>query len=145
MDLAQFETRKHADDGVDFPFIDIRTGEKVVGDDGNPITFRLGCLDGPRIRAAVYARRKERGDAKKSAAEEAAPSADDELQREREAAEDLATQTLGCSNNFKFRGQPFEFSQAAVADLYFSIPVLLVQMSENARGRANFFLEPAKT
>lgn len=141
MDLARFESKKHADEGVDFPLVNTVTGEKAIGRDGKPITFRVGHIDGSRVRAAVNARRKAR-DAEKTAADSKAEPADDD--RIRDACDDVATMTMGWSDNFDLDGQPCTFSQSACSAIYFRFPEIFEQMARNAGDRVNFMLGLAK-
>lgn len=137
MDLAQFESKKHADEGVDFPLFNIVTGEKALGRDGKPITFRLGHIDGSRIRSAVNARRKARDEERKAA--DPKPDVTEEG-RIRDACDDVATMTVGWSDNFDLDGQPCKFSQATCAAVYFRFPEIFEQMARNAGDRVNFML-----
>lgn len=142
MDLARFESRKHADDGVEFPLRNTVTGEEVTGRDGKPVTFCVGHWDGPRIRAAVTARRKERTEERKKETNKAAEV--DPNQAERDACDDLASMTTGWSDNFDLDGQPCAFSHDTAAAIYYRFPEILEQMGRNAQDRANFLLGLAK-
>lgn len=141
MDLSIFESKKHADDGVDFPLVNTVTGEKVIGKDKKPVTFRVGHMDSARLRAAVNAKRRQREEAQKNAA----PRAADVDDRVHDACEDIATMTTGWSDNFDLDGQPCAFSQEKAADVYYRFPEIFEQMARNAADRANFLLGLAKT
>jgi hypothetical protein len=139
-DLSHFETRKYADEGVDFQLVSPKTGP-VIGSDGKPVTFRIGGIDSPRIKAAVRERREARAKDRADAFNRGETPAFDP---EQDAIEDLTIMTLGWSDNFSLDGKPCPFSKDAVRDIYTRFPSILEQMADKAGGRVNFMLASSK-
>jgi hypothetical protein len=53
LDLSRFDTRERAHEGVDVPLV--VDGETVMGDDDQPVTFRLKGLADPDVMKALMA------------------------------------------------------------------------------------------
>jgi len=51
MDLSRFDTREAAEAGVDVPLV--IDGETILGDDGEPITFRLKGAADTQVHAVI--------------------------------------------------------------------------------------------
>lgn len=139
-DLTQFESIKYADEGVNFPLVHPLIGP-VIGGDGKPVTFRIGHMDSARIRAAVNAKRKKRED-DRAAVSTTEPLPD--IDRVKDACDDLSTLTIGWSDNFVLGGEPCPFSQEAASSIYYRFPEIMEQMARGAGERANFMLGLAK-
>jgi hypothetical protein len=138
-DIGRFESRKFADEGVDFQIVHPVSGP-VVDDDKKPVTIKLGGADSPRIKSAVRDRQ-----AKRRAATEALPPDTptpeyDWKAREDDMIEDLVTLTKGWSDNLELDGAPYPFSQENALALYRRFPELAEQMTAKASNRVNFML-----
>lgn len=140
-DIGSFESRKYADEGVDFQIIHPLTGP-VVDDNGQPVTIRLGGADSARIKNAVRERQAKRREESEKATP---PQVYDWQTREADMVEDLATLTLGWSANLELDGASYPFSFDNAVALYRRFPEIAEQMTAKASQRVNFMRASSKT
>lgn len=107
MDLAQFDTRQKAEAGVDIE-LEIN-GERVIADDGKPVTFKIKGAHDEDVRAHIIKSRKT-----EAATPKEIDNSDMKLAR-------LAV--IGWSNNFTTNGETLPFSKQNI-DLVFANPVV---------------------
>jgi hypothetical protein len=143
-DLGKIETKKHAEEGVDFPLMNAAR-ELIVDDDGKPLTIKMGGADSVRIKNVVrdrQRRRREELDALPPGTPEPEYTWE---QRETEMIEDLVVLTHGWSDNIELDGQPFPFSKENAEILYRRFPEIAEQMTVRASARVNFMPTSSKS
>lgn len=139
-DIGKFESRKYADEGVDFQLVNPKTGSGVADDQGKPVTIKLGGADSPRIKSAVRDRQKKRREAAEALSPDTPAPEYDWKMREDDMVEDLTTLTLGWSDNLELDGAPYLFTPENAAALYRRFPEIAEQMTAKVTSRVNFML-----
>jgi hypothetical protein len=143
-DIGRFESRKYSEEGVDFQIVHPLTGP-VFDDAGKPVTIKLGGADSSRIKGAVHDLIAKRRGAAEAAREEGRPIEYGWEQKERDRIEDLATLTLGWSDNIELDGKPLAFSFDNAVLLYQRYPEIAEQMAVKAANRVNFMRASSKS
>jgi hypothetical protein len=137
-DLSKIETRKRAEEGVDFAIVDAAKNP-VLDADGKPLTIRMGGADSVRIKNVVRDRQRRRRAEVEAAAAAGLPEPEYTWEvREDEVVEDLVALTLGWSDNIELDGAPYPFSKENAEKLYRRFPELAEQMTAKASVRVNF-------
>jgi hypothetical protein len=137
-DIGRLETKKFAEQGVDFPILHPGTLLPITDGDGNPVTIRIGGADSTRIKTAVRERQAlRRAENDKLPPGTPLPEYTWEM-REKDTIEDLVTLTFGWSDNLELDGQPFPFSSENALILYTRFPEIAEQMTAKATSRINF-------
>ena len=106
MDIDRFDTREKAHEGVEIPFV--HRDQIVIGDDGQPVWFRMRGLDDPEVRRQVMT--GMRGG--QSRTPEEADAADMKLAR---------ASCVGWSDNWTHKGEKIPFSPKNI-ERVFAIP-----------------------
>lgn len=125
MDLSRFDTRAKAEAGVDVPLV--LGGEIVMGDDGEPVTFRLRGPADDRVADAVLRSLDKPGRTAKDARE-----ADMRL---------LRVAVVGWSGNFDVAGERLTFSVESIEKIG-AVPAIRRALVSEVLREANFTATP---
>lgn len=125
MDLSKFDPRDGASRGVDVDLV--VDGETVIGDDGQPVRFRIKGASDHTVHALLL-----RAPRKASKTPEEVLEADMRLAR---------VAVVGWSDNFTVNGKKPEFSPAAVEDVMGNPVIRRAVLAEVFR-EANFMRKP---
>jgi hypothetical protein len=143
-DLANIETRKHAEAGKFFPVRHPVTAEPLLDDDKKPIEICISGADASRIKNAVEARNRARREAIAAAKPGEAAGYNGWETREQDTIDDLVLLTEGWSDNIVLDGKPLPFSKDNARILYTRFPEIAQQMTEIATNSINFMPASSK-
>ena len=107
MDLSRYDTREKAHEGVDVPLV--IDGETILGEDDEPVTFRIKGLADPEVHKIILAMR--RGE---SRTPEEVFASDMKLAR---------VAVVGWSDNWSLAGEKVPYSKANIEKV-FSVPLI---------------------
>lgn len=116
MDLTRYDTRELAHEGVDVPLV--LDGEAVMGDDDEPVTFRLKGVADPEVMRVMREIAKGTGGA----------NSDLKL---------LRVAVAGWSDNWTLEGEHVAFSPEGLAKV-FAVPVIRRAVVAEVFRDANF-------
>jgi len=125
MDLSRFDTRAKAEAGVDVPLV--LGGETVMGDDGEPVTFRLRGPTDDRVADAVL-----------KVSDKPARTAKDVRANDIRV---LRVAVAGWSDNFVFQGEKPTFSVEAIEAIA-QVPAIRRALVSEVLNEANFTVMP---
>lgn len=103
MDLSRYDTREKASAGVDVP-LEIE-GETVIGDDDQPVTFRLKGIHDPEVQACLL-RGSRSGESR---------TPEEMLQGDMKLAR---AAVIGWSDNFTVHGEKVPYSKANIEKVF---------------------------
>ncbi|HEX8469971.1 MAG TPA: hypothetical protein VF633_02560 [Brevundimonas sp.] len=107
MDLTRYDTREKAHEGVDVPLI--IDGETIIGDDDEPVTFRLRGIADPDVHRVILGLR--RGDSRTPA---------EVLENDMRLAR---VAVAGWSGNWSLAGRKVPYSREGIAEV-FAVPTI---------------------